>query len=575
MKLHAYLSKSRHGIFYFRWPLPQTTTTAPRSTVRFSLFTRCPKEAGTLARHLAVCGEALTHLMVKSSMNRAELRAKAHAYFQAQLKAGIERRSTLGPFTDEEKCEAAQTIELYESSNKDLWHLLGRDNAQADLDEFCAAAGIPLEENRSHFPVILDEIRKAKLGTFKAILEYGRSLESYDFTEPQAAPQSAVDPELRQSTATASDAPQRGSLAVSGPLLSVLFAERKAEAEKSGEWSPKLLDDYQSWTDMFIELIGDRSILEYNKAHARQFKDILTQLPSNRSKHAQTKGLSPLEAIEAAKAHSLDRLSTSTVNKALGRMQATWKWVDKQLDDEVADIFGPMKLAKRGNARTEADPFSKAQLQAIFTSPLFTGCKSERFRAEPGETDMSGTSWYWLPLLGLWTGARLNELCQLRVADVDDDDGIPFLRLHEGDETQRVKGRKARNVPIHPQLTKLGFLHYVQAQRRAGNERVFPTLSVGTAGYYSDRPSKDFSNYIKQIGIKTDKTSFHSFRHNFKDACRHAGVNADINDILLGHALPGMAGRYGTGGAPLALLHAAVSKIEHPGMLMQHVKGYP
>ena len=33
---------------------------------------------------------------------------------------------------------------------------------------------------------------------------------------------------------------------------------------------------------------------------------------------------------------------------------------------------------------------------------------------------------YWVPLLGLYTGARPGELCQLRVADVLDVEGMPM-----------------------------------------------------------------------------------------------------------------------------------------------------
>ncbi|WP_371419717.1 DUF6538 domain-containing protein [Ruegeria sp. THAF33] len=64
MKLYAYLSLSRHGIYYFRWPLPDTKPkphTRPnttRRTLRVSLRTRCPKEARTLARRIAACGDA-------------------------------------------------------------------------------------------------------------------------------------------------------------------------------------------------------------------------------------------------------------------------------------------------------------------------------------------------------------------------------------------------------------------------------------------------------------------------------------------------------------------------------------
>ena len=80
---------------------------------------------------------------------------------------------------------------------------------------------------------------------------------------------------------------------------------------------------------------------------------------------------------------------------------------------------------------------------------------------------------------------------------------------------------------LHPKLIDLGILRYAEAQRQRGEERLFPTLQVGSTGYYSDRPSKDFAAYLKGINVKSDKTSFHSFRHGFKDACRCGGVQPD------------------------------------------------
>jgi integrase len=105
-------------------------------------------------------------------------------------------------------------------------------------------------------------------------------------------------------------------------------------------------------------------------------------------------------------------------------------------------------------------------------------------------------------------------------------------------------------------------------------ERLFPALKVDAKGYYSGKPSKDFSAYIARIGVKTTKTSFHSFRHTFKDACRNAGIQPDLNDILLGHSLPGMAGRYGSGKVLISRLHEEMCKLEHSGLSLSHLSGY-
>ncbi|WP_299947294.1 site-specific integrase [uncultured Ruegeria sp.] len=507
-------------------------------------------------------------------MNHGELRTKVHEHFTEVLKKAKARRDELGPYSELEKERIADTIRHHEAGNEDYWDLLGRDYARSELDKFCNGAGVEQPKTREDAFLILGEIKKAQLALANALLEHDKTFEKYDFGTQLSTLVNAPESGQPSSGTVPAKVAKKPTDALSSPLLSILFAERKAEAEQTSQWSDKLLNDYQAWTDLFIELQGDRPVLDYKKPDARDFKNVLIELPSNRNKLPQTIGLTPKEAIQAAKDHGLPTLSVSTVNKALGRLQGIWNWADKQLDEEVADIFGPMKIADNNNARNQHDPFSKEQLQDIFNSPLYTGCKSKRFRSEAGDTDLSETSWYWLPLLGLWTGARLNELCQLRVDDIDQEEGVPLIRIQEGDEDQRVKFGKSRLIPIHPELVRLGFLRFVQARRQTGYERIFPELKLGATGYYSDQASKDFNRYIDRIGAKTAKTSFHSFRHNFKDACRHAGVQPDINDILLGHALPGMAGRYGDGSVPLPVLYEAICKVAHRELFLEHIKGY-
>lgn len=528
-----------------------------------------------LARHLASCGFALKQQLQEVRMDHATLRAAVTQYLSEQLTQAKTRRASLGPYKPEQREQVLNTLGMLEEGNSEFWHLVGSEQAKRELGQFFEATGLSREEYWPHVGKVLDEIRKGKIGVAKEILALAGTLDAYDFSGAQSGAQAAALPLSATTDCGNDNAIQRPADRASGPMLSEMFAARQAEAKRSAEWSTKLGADYSVWVGLFLELAGDQLISSYRKADARVFKDVLQELPANRTKYVETDGLGPREAVQAGKQHGLAVISTSTVNKALGRLQAIWKWADKQLDDDLPDIFGPMKVAARGNARDEADPFSKAQLQAIFSGPLFTGCRSDRFRTQAGDTNMSGTSWYWLPLLGLYTGARLNELCQLHLTDVDNEDGLEFLHLREGQEGQRIKSGTGRVVPLHPKLIELGILRYVEAQRRSGEERLFPTLCLGSTGYYSDRPSKDFAAYLKGINAKTDKTSFHSFRHGFKDACRSGGVQPDIADILQGHSLHGMAGRYGDGKAPLSVLHGAICSVSYPGLSLECVRRHP
>ncbi|MEM6307005.1 MAG: hypothetical protein AAF701_03350, partial [Pseudomonadota bacterium] len=76
---------SRHGIYYFRWPLP-TGVDGKRHTLKLSLKTRCPDHAGGLARYSAAHGRLLKDNRHLTRLNRTELRAKVKAHFEGYLR---------------------------------------------------------------------------------------------------------------------------------------------------------------------------------------------------------------------------------------------------------------------------------------------------------------------------------------------------------------------------------------------------------------------------------------------------------------------------------------------------------
>ena len=84
MMLSSYLSPSRHGVYYFRWPIPPSSE-GKRATVRGSLRTRCPDRAGDLARYLASCGRIFGDNSALAELRQKETRDEVQAYVKAQL----------------------------------------------------------------------------------------------------------------------------------------------------------------------------------------------------------------------------------------------------------------------------------------------------------------------------------------------------------------------------------------------------------------------------------------------------------------------------------------------------------
>jgi integrase len=76
-------------------------------------------------------------------------------------------------------------------------------------------------------------------------------------------------------------------------------------------------------------------------------------------------------------------------------------------------------------------------------------------------------------LLGLYTGARLEEICQLLRTDVIQQDGIWCLNIDESDapEIKSVKTSEQRIIPLHPFLVDdLRFIDYVHGLKKKTSE---------------------------------------------------------------------------------------------------------
>ena len=113
--------------------------------------------------------------------------------------------------------------------------------------------------------------------------------------------------------------------------------------------------------------------------------------------------------------------------------------------------------------------FSAADLQRIFKSAIYTN----DYKPQSGGQEAC----FWLPLLALYTGARVEELAQLLVADVRFIAELGhYLNISDEAEHAKLKNTASRRrVPIHPVLVACGFIDYVQQMKP--NQLLFPNLS--------------------------------------------------------------------------------------------------
>lgn len=266
-----------------------------------------------------------------------------------------------------------------------------------------------------------------------------------------------------------------------------------------------------------------------------------------------------------------DGQSPANTNTKISRLATLIQWaMDNELATENPAKGVTVKDPDKG--RNKRREFDLASLNAIFSSPVYA--KGER------PTQGKGDAAYWMPLLALYTGARLEELAQLRPEDVreiaypDKDHGSAsswFIRIKEvrdGDtdtDTQIKNAGSERDVPLHPELARLGFLTFVNKARKAKRTRIFSDLKPGAYDRLGAKWGELFSVYLRTVCMVTDKRMvFHSFRHTFKQYARHAGMLEGVQRQIMGHSSGDVADQYGSGQP----LHQVVA-----GMALYRVSG--
>lgn len=152
--------------------------------------------------------------------------------------------------------------------------------------------------------------------------------------------------------------------------------------------------------------------------------------------------------------------------------------------------------------------------------------------------------------LGLYTGARLNEICQLQFDDIQEEDGIKFISINENDGKHVKTKAGIRKIPIHQELIKLGFLEFVnlmQKQSPAKNKRIFMDLTPNSRGEFSAQPSKWFGKLLDSLGLKDKGLVFHSFRHTVRTILRNNNCPIDRVQRLCGwEGANSLSEHYGT-----------------------------
>jgi integrase len=361
-------------------------------------------------------------------------------------------------------------------------------------------------------------------------------------------------------------------------LSSTLLA--KFFDHKTSGWKPGQHERVATICGAFINLMGDPMLGAIDRDLVRKYEAKLRIMPSNRYQAAQRHGTNDAdELIRLADQHCEKRMSSQSVESYIDRLSELFNWArtEDYLSKNPAEKIIRKVQGLQTRAQDARDKFDQNDLDTIFSAEWFQLGGAKRNKA--GRLSEFRPHYYWLPLLGLYTGARLNEICQLYLEEiVEYEPGKLYIFINQ--EEPGTEGSKPptkcfdksiknttskRCVPIHSELITLGLIEYIHALKVNGYNKLFPELRFDRVKGYSRAASSWFNEHFLGKKLKFERNgmkTFHSFRHSCITSLIDKAIPENIISEIAGHERGETTSlnRYGKDAA--ARLHPHLEKLD-------------
>lgn len=518
----SYLIKSRHSIYYFRYPLERLCGAGRRISV--SLNTRCPKEALRFARAL----EYYAHIMINDplvkNMDYISIKETLKSHFTEVLER-MKRSIDVDGALPEDRVSNFKTMQSYateaiEQGRDELYGGIFDDDMPKDfsldetLEPIIKKYNLPADKDSKEHKALRKEYKYALDGYITALLSYNESNDFYDLEQKHVHSVSLVN---------------KSELKLKN-VVAIFSKEIKPHKGAKG------FKDHMGCLNYLMEALGeDCLITQVDYARARKVKDMLQKTPSNRNKNALTRGLLLNEQIEIQKSQGLEPLSVASVNKNLGYIGALFTWA-KRNKYVSENPFEGLKI-KASKKAARRDHFEKVEVTQILDA--LRGMDISKAK---------GKTRYWGAMISMYTGARLNEVAALTPDDIkqDDETGVWYFDITDNDNSKTLKTEAGKRlVPIHSKLLELGLLDYVRSAREiikkmpaqhGHKPRLLYDLAYTNEGKWGRKLGRGFNDtFLKDIGLKTDKKTLHSLRHSFITHLSAASVDGAIIKAIADH----------------------------------------
>jgi len=292
---------------------------------------------------------------------------------------------------------------------------------------------------------------------------------------------------------------------------------------------------------LFSDFSRNGPLVAVDRKIASSFLDTVAKLDPNWGQHQKSRDL-PLSELLKKFGQGEAQLSNAALNHYVSALKSLFDWARKRGDFERDNPFAEQSR-KAGDEKWQ--PYTMAELATLL------------------DAIPSGTTMRWITLAGLFSGMRLEEICQLRMSDVKNEAGVWFFDILKAKTAAGI-----RRVPVHSKLIAAGFLDLVK-----GQGQLWPELKPsGRDNKLSVDFGKKFGRVRRNADIEREGLTFHSLRKNFTTALDQAGVAQADAAVLLGHARGFSFDRY-SGGPGLQRLRDVVERVAYPALNNQVCMG--
>ena len=335
---------------------------------------------------------------------------------------------------------------------------------------------------------------------------------------------------------------------------------------KTLTWSAASAKDIPPQVRQFVEIVRelehgrDIRVDELSREHIRSYFDTLKHLPCRLCGQRQFTGKGWLQLADMGRSGQIERLlSVKTMEVRQTNVRSFVNWCEleyrgavqaKYVNSGFPKVLSDKDIRRKGVKR---ESFTQDELKAIL------GDMVKYVKATEGVS-----SRFWAPLIALYSGMRLEEICQLHLSDIVKVDGVLCFSINEesggSGYVKHVKSLAGiRKVPVHPHLWReLGLEKFVASRwaktpkEKYASTLLFPDLQerVNAVNHATVKLGSAlthwFTRYRRSVGVggqhgEPSTKAFHSFRHTVIEYLhKEARVDLSMLQAVVGHEMVDM-----------------------------------